>query len=120
MEIDQTKVSKRIFEIMHKLSLNQNQIADLLKITQPAVSKYLNDRIPPAAILFAIAQISGRSIEWLLTGESKNLSYKVAEPGVIYNGRINLEDKLSLLPKEIYTHIESLVDSILNSLLKKS
>ena len=120
MEIDQSKVSERIDEIMQKLSLNQKQLADLLGITQPAVSKYLSNRIPPAHILFKIAQISGRGMEWFLTGESDNLSYKVAEPVNTYNAVLKLEKKISLLPKEIYRRLEQLVDSILNDLPDKS
>ena len=116
MGIDQKGVSERIIEIMQKLSLNQKQLADLLGITQPAVSKYLHDRIPPAQILFKIAQISGRSMEWFLTGESANLLYKVAEPGVPYDTRIKIEKKILLLPTGIYQHLEALVDSILNSI----
>lgn len=120
MEIDQSKVSERIDEIMQKLSLNQKQLADLLGITQPAVSKYLSNRIPPAYILLKIAQISGRSMEWFLTGESEDLSYKVAEPVNTYNTVLKLEKKISLLPKEIYRRLEQLVDSILNDLPDKS
>ena len=116
MEIDQKKVSERIVEIMHKLSLNQKQLADLLGITQPAVSKYLNQRIPPAHILFGISQISGKNMEWFLTGESEILSYKIAEPAVTYDAGLKLEKKISLLPKDIYRRLEQLVDSILNGL----
>jgi transcriptional regulator with XRE-family HTH domain len=114
MEIDQSKVSERIDEIIQKLSLNQKQLADLLGITQPAVSKYLSNRIPPACILLKIAQISERSMEWFLTGESEDLSYKVAEPVVTYNAGLKLEKKISLLPKEIYRRLEDLVDSIIS------
>ena len=114
MEIDQSKVSERIDEIMQKLSLNQKQLADLLGITQPAISKYLSNRIPPAYILFKITQISGRSMEWFLTGESEDLSYKVAEPVVTYDTGMKLEKKISLLPKEIYQRLEDLVDSIIS------
>ena len=116
MEIDQKRVSERIIVIMQKLSLNQKQLADLLGITQPAVSKYLHDRIPPAQILFKIAQISGKSMEWFLTGDSANLSYRIAEPGMSYNGRIKIEKKIALLPKGISQGLEALIDSILNNI----
>jgi transcriptional regulator with XRE-family HTH domain len=116
MEINQIKVSERIIKVMQKLSLNQKQLADQLGITQPAVSKYLKDRIPPALILFKIARISGHSMEWFLTGEPENLSYKIAEPKAKYDTRLNLEKKISLLPKELYLRLEALIDSILGSL----
>ena len=116
MEIEQSKVSERIDAIMQKLSLNQNQLADLLGITQPAVSKYLSNRIPPANILFKLAQLSGQSMEWILTGDLEGMIYKVSEPEVSYNGRLKLEKKISLLPKDIYKHLENLVDGILDNL----
>ena len=116
MKIDQKKVSERIVEIMQKLSLNQKQLADLLGITQPAVSKYLKQRIPPAHILFGISQISGKNMEWFLIGDSELSSAKVAEPLVTYATKLRLEKKVSLLPKEIYHRLEELVDSILHNL----
>lgn len=118
MDIDKSKVSERIHEIMQKLNLNQQQLADLLGVTQPAVSKYLSNRIPPANILFKIAQISGKSMEWFLTGNLEFLQYKVAESKDIYDARLKLEKKITLLPKEIYQRLENLVDTILNSLQK--
>jgi transcriptional regulator with XRE-family HTH domain len=117
MEIDQKKVSQRIMEIMQNRSLNQKQLADQLGITQPAVSQYLKQRIPPVRILFGISQLSGKNMEWLLTGDSEFLSKnQVAEPPVTYDSGINLEQKASLLPKQIYHQIEELVDSILINL----
>jgi transcriptional regulator with XRE-family HTH domain len=120
MKIDQMQVSERLNKIMQKLSLNQMQLADLLGITQPAVSKYLKNRIPPAHILYKIAQLSGQSMEWFLTGDLESMIYKVSEPGSTYDGRLKLENKISLLPKEIYNHLEDLVDSILDNLNNSS
>jgi transcriptional regulator with XRE-family HTH domain len=116
VEIEQSKVSERIDDIMQKLSLSQKQLAELLGVTQPAVSKYLSNRIPPANILFKLAQLSGKSMEWLLTGDLESMIFKVSEPGDAYDGRLKLEKKISLLPKNIYKHFENLVDSILDSL----
>ena len=120
MEIDQHQVSKRIDDIMQKLSLNQKQFADLLGITQPAISKYLKDRIPPAHILYNMAQLSGKSMEWLLTGDIESMIYKISEPGSTYDGRLKLEKKISLLPQEIHKNLENLVDSILDDVNLRS
>jgi transcriptional regulator with XRE-family HTH domain len=116
MEINQNKVSERIDIIMQKLSLNQKQLAELLDVTQPAVSKYLSNRIPPAPILFKLAQLSGRSIEWFLTGDVESLIYKVSETKATYESRLKLEKKISLLPTEVYKRLEDLVDGILDNL----
>jgi len=116
MEVDQLKVSERIDAIMQKLSMNQKELAELLGVTQPAISNYLSDRIPPALILFKLAQISGKSMEWFLTGDLDSMMYKVAEPNNGYDVRLKLEKKISLLPKEIYQRLETLVDSILDNI----
>jgi transcriptional regulator with XRE-family HTH domain len=116
MELSQKKVSERIDAVMQKLSLNQKQLAEKLETTQPAVSMYLSNRIPPAHILLKLAQLSGRSIEWFLTGDIDTMINRVSEPKSSYNQRLKLEKKISLLPTEIYNRIESLVDSILNTL----
>ena len=120
MEVNQAKVSERIELIMQKLSLNQKQLAELLGVTQPAVCNYLSNRIPPAYILFKLAHLSGRSIEWFLTGDLESLIYKVSESATPYDARLRLEKKISLLPEEIYRRLEQLVDSILNGLPDKS
>ena len=120
MEVDHKKVSERIDVIMQKLSLNQKQLAEVLGITQPAVSMYLSNRIPPAHILLKLAQLSGRTMEWFLTGDIDDMIYTISEPKTSYGERLKLEKKISLLPKEIYMRIESLVDSILDTIDRKS
>jgi predicted transcriptional regulator len=101
---------------MQKLSLNQKQLAELLGVTQPAVSMYLSNRIPPAHILLKLSHLSERTIEWFLTGEIEGMIYKVSEPETTYSQRLNLEKKISLLPGEIYKNLEELVDSIIDEL----
>jgi transcriptional regulator with XRE-family HTH domain len=115
MEVDQKKVSERIDAVMQELSLNQKQLAGKLGITQPAVSMYLSDRVPPAHILLNLAQLSGRTMEWFLTGNVDTMIYNVSEPKTTYGDRLKLEKKISLLPKEIYKRLESLVDSIIDN-----
>lgn len=116
MEVENKKVSERIEAIMQKLVLNQKELADKLGVTQPAVSKYLDSRIPPATILLKLAQLSGRSMEWFLTGDVDDLMYKVSEATSSYEARLKLEKKLSLLPAEIHKQLEFLIDSILDNL----
>jgi transcriptional regulator with XRE-family HTH domain len=116
MGIDQKKVSERIHYIMRDLSLTQKQLAEKLGVTQPAISLYLSDRIPPAPILLKLAILSGKTIEWILTGDIENMIHQISEPKVTYEARLKLEKKISLLPNEIYKNLEELVDSILNKL----
>ena len=116
MKIDQKKVSERIDAVMQRLSLNQKELAERLGVTQPAVSMYLSNRIPPAHILLHLAHLSGKTMEWFLTGDLETTIGNISEPKASYGNRLMLEKKISLLPKEIYKHIESLVDSILDTL----
>jgi transcriptional regulator with XRE-family HTH domain len=118
MEVDKSKVSERIEAIMQKLKLNQKQLAKALGVTQPAISMYLNERIPPAQVLLKLAQLSDRSVEWFLTGDLDDMIYKVSEPSAKYDGRLKLEKKISLLPDDLYEHLETLVDSILDNIQK--
>ena len=120
MEVDKNKVSERIEKIMRKLALNQKQLAGKLGVTQPAISMYLDKRIPPAPVLLKLAKISGRSMEWFLTGEIDELRYKVSEPTSMYEGGLKLEKKLSLLPNDVYKQLEFLVDCILVHLQNKA
>ena len=109
-------ISKRINNIMYELGINQNQMAKMLNITQPAVSKYLKGRVPPPFILLHLAKLSGKSIEWILTGDTKFTSHLsiVSEKSTQYKDDKTIEEKIKLLPNEIRKNIESLIDSILN------
>jgi len=61
--------------------LTQVEFADVLRIKQPMVSRYEADRETPSPrILLRIAQHSGASIEWLLTGKD-TLSVNASKPG---------------------------------------
>ncbi len=50
--------------------LTQSEFADILRIKQAMISRYeANKETPSPKVLLRIAQFSGRSIEWLLTGQ---------------------------------------------------
>lgn len=66
------KIISRINLIRVQNNLNQQQLAQKLGISQPAVSKYLKDRIPPSDILLKLAKLGGTTIEWLLTGRKNH------------------------------------------------
>lgn len=116
MEIKQDLVSKRILYLMKALGLNQKSFAGLLGVTQPAVSKYLKERIPPATVLFKLGQATGTTIEWILTGRHDQKKTMVAEPDTNYRSDSDLEHKLSSLPAEIHVQIIALIDSIVKNM----
>lgn len=108
-------VSIRIQKIMIDLKINQNQLATLLEVTQPAVSKYLKGRIPPPNVLLHLSQISGRTIEWILTGENlqNHIDKTVSEKSEPYLTKMTIEEKFKILPKELQNNLESIIDSLI-------
>jgi len=49
---------------------NQKQFCRLLEITQPQLSKYERGQsIPPLQVLLRLKRHSGKSIDWIVTGE---------------------------------------------------
>ena len=50
--------------------MTQSEFADILRIKQAMISRYeANKETPSPKVLLRIAQFSGKSIEWLLTGQ---------------------------------------------------
>ena len=113
MVLDGKKVAQRLQRLMNALNMTQRQLAEQLGITQPAISKYLQGRIPPADVLLNIAQISKVSMEWLLTGSNVSWQSQVAEPASAYHTRSAVVDKLERLPAHIRNDFESLLESLL-------
>ena len=79
-----------------------------MQISQPAISKYLKERIPPADILLKLAQIGNTTIEWILTGQ-KNYYYN---SDVHYDADLLLAKKIAGLPAEIRNAVITLVETL--------
>ena len=114
--INPEQVSARIDLIRRKNDLTQEQLASLLGLSQPAVSKYLRRRLPPAEALLKIAQLGQTTIEWLLTGR-KNYFYmeetdQVNEPEAGYDAEYDLTRKVAALPTEIRAALHVLIDEL--------
>ena len=111
-----TDVTRRIEAIRRQNGWTQEELAQKLGISQPAVSKYLRDRIPPAAILFRLAQIGNTTVEWLLSGD-KTYFYsdmmRVKEKGNVYDADYALSRKIAALPPAAREAIETLIDLLL-------
>ena len=108
-------ISNRILLIMNQLQLNQNQLAKKLNVTQPAVSKYLQGRIPPPFVLLELAKLSGMTIEWILSGDESIHSGNtfIAEEKASYTTGDSIEAKLKRLPIQARNSVEVLIDFIL-------
>jgi transcriptional regulator with XRE-family HTH domain len=109
---DGQKVAMRIQRLMRALNLNQQQLAEQLGITQPAISKYLQGRIPPADVLYNLAKISQVTMEWILTGSEFRRDGQIAEPMPEYQSGSILVEKLERLPVHIRKDFEQLLESL--------
>jgi transcriptional regulator with XRE-family HTH domain len=102
-QVDRLQVSMRIKEIMKRVGITQKGLADYLNISQPAVSLYLQGRIPPADVLLKIAGLGGATVEWILTGksESPKETLKIEEQRVAYGSEILLFELWRKLPDNV-------------------
>ncbi len=106
--IDHSAVAIRIRSLMRKLDLNQAGLAEALGITQPAVSKYLNDRMPPVEVFYQLALLGDVTIEWLLTGAEPSSGLRAAEPRAVYQSR----EKMVRLPRHIQEALQVIIDEL--------
>ncbi len=105
-------VAGRIRIIMRKLGLNQSALAGVLEITQPAVSKYLHDRMPPADVLYRLAVLGEVSVEWLLTGVEGSTGKKVAEPLTGFYPDKSTQDQIVRLPGRVQEALRVIIDHL--------
>ncbi|MEJ2544616.1 MAG: helix-turn-helix transcriptional regulator, partial [Calditrichaceae bacterium] len=79
--INISEVSQRIDLIRKQNGWTQGEMAEALQLSQPAVSIYLKERIPPAETLLRLAEIGNTTIEWILTGQ-KSYYYQTIKNNV--------------------------------------
>ena len=110
------KITERIDFIRLQKNLNQEQLAAKLNISQPAVSKYLKERIPPADILLKLANLGETTVEWILTGQKRHFyaeeSMRVKEKESPYSvdADIQLAHKIALLKPKAKQTIKNLIE----------
>jgi transcriptional regulator with XRE-family HTH domain len=116
IEISNKSITERIDFIRRQNNLNQEQLAAKLNISQPAVSKYLKDRIPPADILLKIANIGETTVEWILTGEkrhfymNKTMHIKEKDSSYTVDTDIQLAYKIAKLKPKAKQTIKNLIE----------
>ncbi|OGB68944.1 MAG: hypothetical protein A2Y94_02845 [Caldithrix sp. RBG_13_44_9] len=105
-------LAKRIREIMRKKNMTQQQLSTLLGISQPAVSLYLQGRMPPADVLYQIAQLDNTNVEWLLTGQEMGTPV-VKEKTAVYGDQYVLLKLWDRLPSSIQKDLLNLMRHVL-------
>lgn len=108
-------LQNRIREIMKKKNLTQKELANIMGISQPALSLYLGGRIPPVKILSRLAKFADTTIEWLLTGQDSFRSGQVREAQQPYGSEAVLLNLWHQLPKNIQQDLLNLMQHILHS-----
>ena len=110
MEINPEEVNGRISLLMQKMGTNQKELAELLGVTQPAVSKYLNGRVPPPEVLLKLARATDTTIEWILSGKNLAAAGRVAEPSAGYSGMTSMDNKVARLPLLLQKRVIALLE----------
>lgn len=102
-QLDKIQMSERIQQIMKRVGITQKGLADYLNISQPAISLYLQGRVPPADVLLKIARLGDTTIEWILTGEIEPTQkiYKIEDQTSVYGSQRILNELWSQLPDNV-------------------
>ena len=120
-KIDRRHVRQRIDWIRRQQGLSQQQFARKLNISQPAVSQYLNRRIPPADVLLRIARLGQTTVEWILTGQKSYLYQSAQQPPAVaeatpgYDAEWHFFQKMNRLPPEVRQALHLLIDHLVSA-----
>jgi transcriptional regulator with XRE-family HTH domain len=109
---NQLPFKKQLQKLMEKEGLNQQELAQLLGVSQPAISLYLRGRIPPAEILLKMAHLGNTSVDWLLTGDNPSSVLRVKEPIAQYGSENTLLTYWRELKPETRSSLLSLIKQL--------
>ena len=66
--------SARLRKAVDSTGLNATHFAWRAGVPQGTISKCLNGHVPTAKVLLRISKLSGKSVDWLLTGKEEKVS----------------------------------------------
>ncbi len=114
--VEQDTIGQRIEAIRRELGFTQAEFAKALQVSQSAISKYLNNRLPPADVLLRMARLGRTTVEWILTGEKKYwFASAVQEESAQYDADLSLAKQISRLPQEARQAIITLIRQLNNA-----
>lgn len=91
-------ISLRIKELRNKKNLNQSDFANLLGVSQAAISHYeKNERIPNSDLLSKMADKLNVNLHWLLLGEGPMFKEEIEGDIGIIKIRINKINKMGII-----------------------
>ena len=111
MRINKLAVAERLTQVMQRQGLTQQEFASLLGVSQPAVSQYLQGRLPPADVLLEAATIGNTTVEWILVGGEETM--RVREPALPYGSEITLLEFWKQLPENLKRDLLALMRHLL-------
>ncbi len=115
-KIEQQAVARRMEWVRQQLGLTQAQLARQLNVSQAAISKYLNERIPPADVLYRLAVLGHTTVEWLLTGQKSywftESPAQVQEQEVYYDADLSIARRISRLSPEVRQALLTLLEHL--------
>jgi len=77
--------------------VSQTAFAERLSISLPTLQRYeYGERMPKGPVLERLSLVSGRSVNWILTGQERD-GYSVAEMGAVYDQDETMKRLMTLL-----------------------
>lgn len=123
--------SERLKSVLTEGKYTQKEAAEIINISEHSFTKYLNGRIPQTEILYKIALLYDKTMEWFLTGKDpivptceiyNNLTEEEKDELNLfvnflrYKGNINLQDnnvsRVTSLTKYVHDNSTTKEDSI--------
>ncbi len=109
-QLNLKSIRQRIEAIRRAQGLTQAEFARALGVSQSAISKYLNNRLPPADVLLRMAQLGRTTMEWILTGEKAYwYAGRVEDETVAYDADLSLARAISRLPQDARQALVTLI-----------
>ena len=109
-QLNLKSIRQRIEAIRRAQGLTQAEFARALGVSQSAISKYLNNRLPPADVLLRMAQLGRTTMEWILTGEKAYwYAGRVEDETAAYDADLSLARAISRLPQDARQALVTLI-----------
>lgn len=100
MKLDLENFGKRVSLCMKNSGYTNKTLTEELAVSKNAVGNYINNQIPNAKILYALSQLFGVTMEYLLTGENKNNDLSQNESELLeYFARLPEREQIKFIGK---------------------
>jgi transcriptional regulator with XRE-family HTH domain len=91
-----SQICSRLRSLRENLRMNQSEFARFLELSQAAISKYEQGRIPSVEVLIAISKKCNCSVDWILFGTSPDSSNT---PSIKKNGDSDIYSSIKFVTR---------------------